>query len=130
MSTVGRVVLLQAVIDSLPVYWFNMFLMPKAVESQLEKIRRRFFWGHKEDNGSNRNKMHLIAWDKICRPKCAGGVGLMKIRERNIAMLGKWWWRCIHERDKFWNLVLQSKYGRILGLILAVSSWTDPRVIR
>ena len=39
----------------------------------------------------------------------------MKIRERNIAMLAKWWWRCIRERDKFWNTTLQSKYGRILG---------------
>lgn len=66
-----------------------MFLMPKAVENQLEKIRRSFFWGTKEVSGQGRNNMHLINWENICRPKSCGGVGLMKIKERNIAMLGK-----------------------------------------
>ena len=115
MSTAGRIVLLQAALDSLPVYWFNMFLMPRAVEMQLEKMRR-FFWGNKVVNGQDRDNMHLIAWDKICQPRCTGGLGLMKVRERNIAMLGKWWWRCINERNRFWNVTLQSKYGRVLGI--------------
>ncbi|XP_017245327.1 uncharacterized protein LOC108216978 [Daucus carota subsp. sativus] len=115
VSLAGRVVLLQAALDSLPIYWFNMFLMPKTVVSKLEKIRRNFFWGCKESNGQEQSKMHLIAWEKICRPKAEGGVGIAKIRERNISMIGKWWWRCINERNKFWNVTLQSKYGSILG---------------
>ena len=115
VSLAGRVVLLQAALDSLPIYWFNMFLMPKTVVSKLEKIRGNFFWGCKESNGQEQSKMHLIAWEKICRPKAEGGVGIAKIRERNISMIGKWWWRCINERNKFWNVTLQSKYGSILG---------------
>ncbi|WOH04087.1 hypothetical protein DCAR_0623493 [Daucus carota subsp. sativus] len=116
VSTAGRVILLQAVLDSLPIYWFNMFLMPRAVENQLEKIRRRFFWGTKEISGQEKDNMRLIAWEKICRPRSLGGVGIMKVKERNIAMLGKWWWRCINERDRFWNKTLQSKYGSTFGV--------------
>ncbi|XP_017239669.1 uncharacterized protein LOC108212453 [Daucus carota subsp. sativus] len=115
ISLAGKVVLLQAVLDSLPIYWFNMFLIPRAVENNLEKIRRSFFWGSKEVDGIERRGMHLLAWDKVCSPKSAGGVGITKIKERNIAMLGKWWWRFINERDKFWNITLQKKYGSVIG---------------
>ncbi|WOH08313.1 hypothetical protein DCAR_0727751 [Daucus carota subsp. sativus] len=116
ISMTGRIILLQAALDSLPIYWFNMFLIPRTVENQLEKIRRRFFWGLKEINGQDRDNLHLIAWEKICQPKSSGGLGLTKVRERNIAMLGKWWWRCINERNRFWNVTLQGKYGSILGI--------------
>ncbi|XP_017256437.1 uncharacterized protein LOC108225996 [Daucus carota subsp. sativus] len=113
ISIAGRVTLLQAALDSVPMYWFNMFLMPVTVENSLEKIRRNFFWGFKEVEGREQSKMHLLAWNKICRPKCAGGVGIAKIRERNVAMLCKWWWRCIRERERYWNKLMQSKYGSV-----------------
>lgn len=40
ISRAGRVVLLQGPLDSVPMYWFNMYFMPKSVENNLEKLRR------------------------------------------------------------------------------------------
>lgn len=39
LSLAGRLVLVKATIDSMPLFWFNLFRMPKAVLSQLEKLR-------------------------------------------------------------------------------------------
>lgn len=41
---------------------------------------------------------NLIAWDQVCRPKERGGLGIGNICRRNMAHLGKWWWRFSCER--------------------------------
>ena len=45
-----------------------------------------FLWGSTE----KKKKMHMVGWDKICRPKKDGGLGLSSaIKPRNIALLAK-----------------------------------------
>ncbi|KAK1361498.1 hypothetical protein POM88_045972 [Heracleum sosnowskyi] len=51
-------------------------------------------------------RMKLLAWNKICTPKEAGGLGLVPLKVKNMAMMGKWVSRWNTERR--WIKDLQS----------------------
>lgn len=69
-----NLVLLKASLDSVPIFWFNIFKIPNTVLSRLERVRRNFLWGTKKVNGIER--MHLLSWEKVCAPKAEGGLDL------------------------------------------------------
>jgi hypothetical protein len=52
-----------------------------------------------------------IKWDKICLNKEEGGLGVHRVKEFNLALLGKWCWRLLQETESLWFKVLASKYG-------------------
>ena len=112
LSIAGRTVLLKAVIDSIPAYWFSLFKLPSAIINKIEKIRRKFLWGGKAGNGAKRT-LHSLSWNKVCSPKSCGGLGLVSIRHRNEVLLAKWVWRAYNERDRYWNKILGVRYGRM-----------------
>lgn len=39
----GRTVMIKAVLNSLPVYWMQLFLIPSGVVKEIDKVRRQFF---------------------------------------------------------------------------------------
>ena len=39
------------------------------------------------------------------------GLGLGKLESKNWALLAKWWWRSMEERDALWRRVTVAKYG-------------------
>lgn len=52
-----------------------------------------------------------ISWNKLCRDKKTGGLGIKKLQRQNIAMLAKWWWKGKKETGKLWHTTLTNKYG-------------------
>lgn len=67
---------------------------------------RKFFW-----NGSNdQQRIPLVAWDKICNPKDAGGVGLRKWPIMNLALGAKLVWGMYDKAEQKWEKVQQNKY--------------------
>lgn len=71
----------------------------------------------KEGNG-----LHLVAWNKVCKPKQHGGLGINKVRNINKALLSKWLWRFGPERDNLWRKVIASKYGVVTNWEAETSS--------
>jgi len=49
--------------------------------------------------------------------KEVGGLGERRLKECNIALLAKWCWRCLVDRDGLWFKVLSSRYGEERGRI-------------
>ncbi|XP_026410662.1 uncharacterized protein LOC113305885 [Papaver somniferum] len=45
LSKGGRIMLIQNVLSSLPVYYLSPFQLPVSVEKQMEKTMRQFLWG-------------------------------------------------------------------------------------
>jgi len=45
------------------------------------------------------------------------GLGLKRLREFNISLLGKWVWRVLEERESLGNVVLRAKYGESGGRV-------------
>ena len=67
---------------------------------------RRFLWGGVEAN----DKISCVKWDNICKPKLEGGLGIKDLNLFSLALLGKWRWRLLHDRDSLWAKVLKAKY--------------------
>jgi len=40
--------------------------------------------------GSEGRKIAWVSWAKVCKPREAGGLGILNIRLFNLALLGKW----------------------------------------
>ncbi|GAU22483.1 hypothetical protein TSUD_296020 [Trifolium subterraneum] len=113
LSMGGRLVLLKAALSSLPVYFLSFFKAPAGIVSIIESLFKSFLWG---GDGEAR-KIHWIHWDKVCLERSQGGLGVRKVKEFNVALLGKWCWRLRTERDGFWRQVLVRKYGESRGVI-------------
>jgi hypothetical protein len=57
----------------------------------------------------------LVKWSQICSPLQFGGLGIRNLCKFNQALLGKWLWRFATEKEAFWRLVVEAKYGCLNG---------------
>ncbi|CAJ2672661.1 unnamed protein product [Trifolium pratense] len=56
-------------------------------------------------------KISWVSWKSICLRKEFGGLGVRQLREFNLALLGKWCWRLLVDREGLWYRVLVARYG-------------------
>jgi len=86
LSYGGRIVLVNAVLGSLPIYYMSSILLPKSVCEILGAKRRAFLWtGEDACSGAN----CLVAWDRVCRARECGGLGIKSLANMNHCMLMK-----------------------------------------
>lgn len=85
LSLARRITLTKSVLSSIPVHTMSTIALPASTLDQLDKIARAFIWVSSEGN----RKQHLIAWERICKPKKEGGLGIRASKEMNVALLGK-----------------------------------------
>ncbi|GAU22739.1 hypothetical protein TSUD_138630 [Trifolium subterraneum] len=107
LSFGGRLTLLKSVLTSLPVYALSFFKAPSSTISSIESLLIKFFWGGGEDS----RKTSWINWKTICLRKEYGGLGVRQLKEFNLALLGKWCWRMLVDREGLWFRVLTARYG-------------------
>ncbi|KAJ0435664.1 putative RNA-directed DNA polymerase [Helianthus annuus] len=104
LSFGGRLTLIKSVLNALPTYYFSFYRAPTQVIDQLERLRREFLWGITPEKG----KMNMVAWDSVMTPKELGGAGVGSLKDANLAMLAKWWWRFKTEPESLWRKVIWS----------------------
>lgn len=109
LSKGGRVVLIMATLQNLPVYMLSSRIAPVKVVEEIEKMIRLFLWGTRE----GKRKMHLVSFEGVCLPKDFGGLGIKRVREINLSLLCKWFWRL--KEDGLWVRLLKEKYGTETG---------------
>ena len=63
----------------MPIYIFSVMEAPKAVLKERRNIQRKFLWGGSVD----KKKWALASWDKICKPKSQGGMGIRVPKKNN-----------------------------------------------
>ena len=84
LSTGGRIVLVNPVLGSLPIYFMSSILLPKAVRDSLDAKRRAFLWtGEEKCHGSN----CLVAWDDVCKVREQGSLGVKNLEDMNHCLL-------------------------------------------
>ena len=81
-------VLLNAVLSSITLYFLSFFKAPKKVLQEIVKIQRSFLWGGVEEN----KKICWLSWNNVCKTKEEGGLGIKNVEEFNLALLSKWKW--------------------------------------
>ncbi|WOH03847.1 hypothetical protein DCAR_0623247 [Daucus carota subsp. sativus] len=112
LNQAGRTTLIKSVFNSIPIYWFQIYKIPKGIRDSIDKLRRGFFLGEiGQKYAQDRRKLHLINWKQVCMPKCKGGLGIGNLKARNHALLLKWWWRWFKDIDFYWWRVIKNKYN-------------------
>lgn len=91
LNLAGRLVLTKVVLQSIPIFMLLALSAPKGVLDQIRDIQRGFLWGKDE----TRKKWALVSWEKICKPKSQGGLGLDDQEILCKAIGAKLWWRWV-----------------------------------
>ena len=106
LSRGGRLVLLKAVLQSIPVYWAIIAYIPNSI---LHKPRKKFFsflWTAKR----NTEGIPLAKWQLLASPKELGGWGIKNPFLLCQSLAAKTLWRLIKNPYSLWGKVLSSKY--------------------
>ncbi|XP_019179245.1 PREDICTED: uncharacterized protein LOC109174463 [Ipomoea nil] len=107
LSRGGREVLLKTVLQSLPNYAMNVFLLPLSLCDEIEKTMNSFWWGCER---RERGGIRWSKWSDLCVPKKFGGMGFRRVREMNLAMLGKQGWNFLTKPDALVTRVFKARY--------------------
>lgn len=105
LSLAGRAILIQTVASSIPTYTMQTIKIAKNVCDHIDKINRNFLWCQKED----KNRIHLVMWRRVYKPKKFGGLGIRANVENNVASITKLGWRVMNESDPLWIKILKNK---------------------
>lgn len=107
LSKSGKEVLLKTVIQALPTYAISVFLLPMEMCKYIERLMCKFWWKTKPNN--NRG-IHWASWERMCKPKCNGGLGFRNLHAFNMALLGKQGWYLLNHEDSIAGQVFKAKY--------------------
>jgi hypothetical protein len=69
----GRLILVNAVLDILPIYAMGALLLPSGVIEALDTLQCAFLWAGEETVSGTQC---LVSWDRVCLPKKSGGLGV------------------------------------------------------
>nr|XP_009796111.1 PREDICTED: uncharacterized protein LOC104242726 [Nicotiana sylvestris] len=81
----GRVLLENSVLMYIHSFWSSIFILPKKILRNITAICRNFLL----DGKANSNKVPLVAWDLVCKPKQEGGLGIIDCDLWNQAAIAK-----------------------------------------
>ena len=98
--------LIRLVSSSIPSYHMSSLLLSKSICKKLDSINRNFWWGIDE----KKHELFLRSWDSICLPKWAGGIGIIKTKDLNKALVAKLSWEVASNFGKKWVQLFWKKY--------------------
>ncbi|GJU30427.1 RNA-directed DNA polymerase, eukaryota, reverse transcriptase zinc-binding domain protein [Tanacetum coccineum] len=74
-----------SVLESIHTYWCCVFLLPKSVVKDINRIMKNSLWSHTDESKGKAK----IAWKSVCKPKSQGGLRLKDLLWWNKALLVK-----------------------------------------
>jgi hypothetical protein len=98
LSSGGRLVLINSVLSSLPMFLMSFFKIPQGVVEKLDYYRSHFFWQCDE----HKKKYRLAKWSILRKPKSVGGLGIIDLEVQNKCFVSKWLFKLLNE-DGLWQ---------------------------
>eukprot|EP00253_Pinus_taeda_P008440 PITA_08440 len=92
-------------------------MQDKVRKWAIRNIQRDFLWGKEE----TRKKWALVSWEKICKPKNQGGLGLDDVEILSKVLGAKLWWQWVKDPKAQWAHIWKEKYA---------SAWLSSDIIR
>lgn len=130
LSYGGRAELVSSVLFSIQCYWSSIFVLPKKVLSDVERILRSFFWTGPDMKSSGAK----VSWDSVCLPKPEGGLGFRRLKDWNVAAMTKYIWALAKKADTLWikwvhMFVIKTKCMWTMK-VPVYSSWTIKKIFK
>jgi hypothetical protein len=94
----GRLVLTKTVLQAIPTYMMFVFPAPKGILQKIRTIQKNFLCRGAE----TKKNWALVAWEKVCKTKCKGGLGIQDPQVTNEPYGAKLWWRWVKETSTLW----------------------------
>lgn len=85
----------------------TVFMLPKGLCEEIELIMNSFWWGCESRGGRG---IRWGRWNDLCRPKKYGGMGFRRVREMNMALLGKQEWKFLTDPEALVTRVFKARY--------------------
>jgi len=98
--------MIKSVLQSIPSYIMNIYLLPNSVINDIEKMINAFWWGGR----SNNRGIKWMAWECVACPKEFGGMGFQNFKAFNLAMVAKQGWSFMSKLDSLVARVFKSRY--------------------
>jgi hypothetical protein len=103
----GKLQLLNSIMLSLPTFYMCTIKLPILIINQIDKYRRHYLW---RGGDLNTKKPLLAAWKLVTRPKKKGGLGVLKLRVQNGALLMKNLHKFFSKANLPWVKLIWNKY--------------------
>ncbi|KAK8301885.1 hypothetical protein V6Z12_D04G051000 [Gossypium hirsutum] len=81
----GKEVFIKSMLQTIPTYAMQCFLLPSSLCKELESIMYKFLWQKIGGMGG----MHWCSSAALCNSKLNGGMGFQDLAKFNIALLAK-----------------------------------------
>ncbi|XP_020592251.1 uncharacterized protein LOC110032829 [Phalaenopsis equestris] len=117
----GRITLLKSILTSIPSYALQMFTMEKGTHIRLGRIFNKFLWA------GQKKQFHWLAWNKLCKPLSAGGLGFKDFQHLRTINLCKLWIN-FRAQDSLWALFMKGKYCRTVHSTMTQKKMGDSRL--
>jgi len=92
----------------MPLYHFSVLNVSKGILKEIRKIQRKCLWG----TNNEKPKWALVSWEKVCRPKNLGGLGMRDPETFNKVFNAKIWWKWVTYKEEPWAIFWHTKYVR------------------
>ena len=85
LSKARKEVIIKAVAQAVSTYTMSCFKLLDSLCDDLMGMIKNFWWGQKKEE----RKIAWLNWEKMCEPKCNGGMGFKDLKLFNKALLAK-----------------------------------------
>ena len=92
LSLGGRLVLVNAVLSSIPIYWMGLAPLPSTILQKIRRVIFNFLWGSTDLIF----RYHLSNWQDLSIPKAAGGWGIKNLFFFSQALRLNVFWKAMH----------------------------------
>ncbi|GJX55884.1 hypothetical protein Tco_0285781 [Tanacetum coccineum] len=90
--------LVASVLTSIHDYWAAVFILPKSVFSDIDKVLKGFLWC----KGELKRGQAKVSWKDICKPKSQGGLGFKPLGPWNEVLIIKNLYNIVSEKNSLW----------------------------
>jgi hypothetical protein len=107
LAFAGRVTLIKAVLQSMPIFILSASWVPKTVIEKLEQLFRMFLWSK---DGKTRG-LAMIKYDDLRKLRENEGLGFRRLDQFHEALMGRQILRNMKDPNSIWVRATKAKYG-------------------
>ncbi|XP_058758239.1 uncharacterized protein LOC131631463 [Vicia villosa] len=128
LNVAGRVVLINSMLNSIPIYSLSLYKAPSKVLHEIHTIQSKFLWS----GGDRKRSVHWVSWDTVCKTREEGGLGVKNVEIMNAALLSKWKWRILldHEAENHFAGATKCCVGNGENVPLWYGCWAGQEPLR